>query len=542
VAAGVCAADGSLRNVPAVAEWWENAVLYQVYPRSFADSNGDGIGDLPGITAKLDHLAWLGVDGLWISPVNPSPNADWGYDVADYYGIHPDLGTLADLDALVARASELDLRVLLDLVPNHTSIEHPWFLDSRASREAGHRDWYVWADPKPDGSPPNNWTSSFFGPAWTLDPGTGQYYLQMFLAEQADLNWWSDAVRDEFDRILRFWFDRGVAGFRIDVAHMIVKDRLLRDNPPATDDDHFYDRVKNQRPLYTSNRPEVHDIHRRWRRVGAAYDPPRVLLGETHVFDVDTLVSFYGDGDALQLAFNFMLLDSKFDAAALRDVVERSEARLPAFATPCWTMGNHDVSRYPTRWGEGDPTRARAALVLLLGLRGTAVLYYGDELGLPDTPVPPERLVDPLSIRYQPYVSRDAARTPMPWNAEPGAGFTAPGVAPWLPTGDPAAGTVADQVDDPTSTLNLTRDLLALRRQVPALRDGAYATWPAPDGVWAWQRGVDVLVAVNLAAGPALLPDVAGTVRIGSDRGRDGEELASGLELGPWEAVIVARR
>ena len=267
MAPGHRVAGATLRSLPAVSEWWQNAVLYQIYPRSFADHDGDGIGDLPGITSKLDHLAWLGVDGLWISPVFPSPNADWGYDVADYCGIHPELGTLADLDTLVARASGLGLRVLLDLVPNHTSVEHPWFVDSRSGREAAHRDWYVWADPQPDGSPPNNWKSAFFGPAWTLDPVTGQYYLQMFLAEQADLNWWSDAVRDEFDRILRFWFDRGVDGFRIDVAHMIVKDRLLRDNPPATDDDHFYDRARGQQPVYTSNRPEVHDVHRRWRRV-----------------------------------------------------------------------------------------------------------------------------------------------------------------------------------------------------------------------------------------------------------------------------------
>ncbi len=521
-------------------DWWRDAVLYQIYPRSFADSNGDGIGDLAGITAHLDHLAWLGVDGVWLSPVHPSPNADWGYDVADYLGVHPDLGTLSDLDELIAAAGQRGIRVLLDLVPNHTSVQHPWFVDSRSDRHAEHRDWYVWADPKPDGSPPNNWVSAFFGPAWEPDDRTGQCYLRNFLVEQADLNWWSDAVRDEFDRILRFWFDRGVAGFRIDVCHMVVKDRELRDNPPATAADHWMDRARGQRPEFTSCRPEIHEVLRRWRQVGDDYDPPRLLLGETHVFDVEQVMSFYGSGDELQLAFNFLFLFSHFDAAAVRDVVEASEAALPPFATPCWTLGNHDVSRYGSRWADGDPRRARAALVLLLGLRGTAVLYYGDELGLPDVDVPEDRLVDPVSIEYRPVVNRDAARTPMPWQPGPGVGFTEPGVEPWLPIGDRDGLTVAEQRADPTSTLHLARALLAVRRELPDLRDGAYAALPAPEGVWAWRRGATVLVAVNLSAATVTVPDVSGTVRLGTDRSRDATTVSGGLELAPWEATIVA--
>ncbi len=521
------------------AEWWRDAVLYQVYPRSFADSNGDGVGDLVGITEHLDHLAWLGVDGLWLSPVHPSPNADWGYDVADYTGIDPALGTLDDLDALLAAADARDIRVLLDLVPNHTSVQHPWFVDARTSRDAAHRDWYVWADPQPDGSAPNNWVASFGGPAWELDDRTGQLYLHHFLADQADLNWWSDEVRDEFDRILRFWFDRGVAGFRIDVCHMIVKDQLLRDNPPATGEEHWMDRLGGQRSEYNACRPEVHDVLRRWRSVGDRYEPPRLFVGETNVFDLDRVVSFYGQRDELQLAFNFPFLFASFDAAELRDVVEQTEARLPAGATPCWTMGNHDVTRYVTRWCAGDPARARAALVLLLGLRGTAVLYYGDELGMPDTEVTPEQLLDPVSVRFQPFLNRDAARTPMPWNGEPGAGFTAAGVEPWLPFGDVERCNVANQRPDPGSTLHLTRDLLALRRTLPSLRDGAYATWPAPDGVWAWRRGDEVLVAVNLTAGAAQLDDVDGTVQLGTDRRRDGQRITGSLPLDPWEAVVV---
>ena len=390
-----------------MSDWWRDAVLYQVYPRSFADSNDDGVGDLRGITAHLDYVAGLGVDGVWLSPIHPSPNADWGYDVADYEGVHPDLGTLADLDALLAEADRLGLRVLLDLVPNHTSTAHPWFVDSRAARDAAHRDWYVWADPKPDGAAPNNWESSFLGPAWQSDESTGQSFLHHFLDEQADLNWWSPEVRDEFDRILRFWFDRGVAGFRIDVCHMIVKDLLLRDNPPATGEEHWMDRLGGQRSEYNACRPEVHDVLRRWRRVGDVYDPPRVFVGETNIFDLEKVASFYGADDELQLAFNFPFLFAPFEADALRTVVEEVEETLPARATPCWTMSNHDVSRYVTRWCENDPARARAALVLLLSLRGTAVLYYGDELAMPDTEVPPEELLDPVSRKFYPLLNRE---------------------------------------------------------------------------------------------------------------------------------------
>ena len=522
-------------------DWWRHAVLYQIYPRSFADSNDDGVGDLRGITAHLDYVAGLGVDGVWLSPVHPSPNADWGYDVADYEGVHPELGTLADLDALLAEAHRLGLRVLLDLVPNHTSTAHPWFVDARTARDAAHRDWYVWADPKPDGNAPNNWQSSFLGPAWAYDATTGQAYLHHFLDEQADLNWWSADVRDEFDRILRFWFDRGVAGFRIDVCHMIVKDVLLRDNPPADGTEHWMDRLGGQRNEYNACRPEVHDVLRRWRRIGDAYDPPRLFVGETNVMDLEKVASFYGAGDELQLAFNFPFLFADFDADALRAVVEEAEARLPARATPCWTMSNHDVPRYVTRWCHDDPVRARAALVLLLSLRGTAVLYYGDELARADTDVPPEGVLDPVSRKFHPVLNRDAARTPMPWRDAPGGGFTGASVTPWLPLGDLTAGTVAAEEADAGSALHLTRGLLALRRELADYRDGAYATWPAPPGVWAWRRGERVLVAVHLADGDVTLPDVSGTVRIGTDRGRDGATVDGALTLGPWEAVVIAR-
>jgi alpha-glucosidase len=521
------------------ADWWRNAVCYQIYPRSFADSNGDGIGDLPGIVDHLDHLRWLGIDGVWLSPTFPSPNFDWGYDVADYYGVHPDLGTPADLERLITEADARDIRVLLDLVPNHTSVEHPWFLDSRSSRESAHRDWYVWADAKPDGSPPNNWVSAFLGPAWVADEATGQSFLTNFLPEQADLNWWNDSVRDEFDRILRYWFDRGVSGFRIDVAHMIVKDRELRDNPRATEHDSLMAQLRGQVSEYNSNRPEVHDVHRRWRRIADEYSPARMLVGETFVDHLEEVISFYGDGDELHLAFNIPFMQAPLQADVLRDLVAETERLLPAGCTPVWTGSNHDMSRLPTRWAKDDREATRCALMMLLTLRGNVFLYYGDEIGMPDTAIPPDRLLDPVSIALAPVHNRDAARTPMPWTGAPAAGFTDAGVEPWLPFGDLAACNVADQRDDPASTLHLVRDLIALRRELPSLRGGDYRARDADGAVWAWERGADVVVALNLGDASATA-DVTGTIRIGTDRSRDGERVDGTLALGPWEGAVVS--
>jgi alpha-glucosidase len=521
--------------------WWRDGVLYQVYPRSFADSDGDGIGDLRGITERLDHLAWLGVDGLWLNPTFPSPNADWGFDVADYRDVHPDLGTLADLDALIAAAGERGIRVLLDLVPNHTSDEHAWFVEARAGRDAPHRDWYVWSEPRPDGSPPNNWTSLFGGPAWELDEASGQFYLHLFHRKQPDLDWWNPAVRDEFDAILGFWYDRGVAGFRIDVAHGIVKDRELRDNPAAREDDVVQYRRMGQRPEFSMLRPDVHDVFRRWRRLSDAYDGDRVLVGETWVHDVEMLAAYYGTGvDELHLAFNFVFLEGRLDAPTLAPVVARTEEVLPELAWPVWTLGNHDVTRFPTRWGGGDERKVRLALLLLLTLRGTPVLYYGDEIGMPETEVPDDRIVDPVGLLRRPgRKGRDGARTPMPWSAEPGAGFTEPGVEPWLPLGDVTAN-VADQRRDPGSVLNLVRDTIALRRASADLRTGAYAQLEAPEGAWAYRRGEGPVVALDLSDRPVLVAGVAGRVAIATDRARDGEAVSEEVELGPWEGLVVA--
>ena len=522
-------------------EWWRPGVLYQVYPRSYADSNGDGVGDIPGLIDHLDHLEWLGVEGIWLSPTMPSPNADWGYDVADYRAVSPDYGTLGDLDRLIDEAGRRGIRILLDLVPNHTSDRHAWFVDSRSSPSSEHRDWYVWADPKPDGSTPNNWVSSFGGPAWTLDPASGQYYLHNFLPEQPDLNWWNDAVRDEFDSILRFWFDRGVAGFRIDVAHAVIKDALLRDNPPATPDDDLVARIFGQRSVYNANRPEVHEVIRRWRRIADSYDPPRLLLGETSVHRLDDLIPYYGRGDdELNLAFNFVFIESAFEADVLRAVVEGTEARIPTGAWPVWTGSNHDVSRFASRWAGGDPAKARLALLILMTLRGTPVLYQGDEIGALDTELAQGDILDPVGRRFWPaYVGRDPERTPMQWEAGPGAGFTRPGVRPWLPIGDAAAHNVADQRPDAGSMLNLARDLIGLRRENADLSGGTYRSRPAPAGAWMWSRGGGATVAANLSDAPVSVETGPGRVAIATDRSLDGRSVTGTLELGPWQGAVI---
>ncbi|MGQ0825712.1 MAG: alpha-amylase family glycosyl hydrolase [Actinomycetota bacterium] len=525
-------------------DWWRDGVLYQIYPRSYMDTNGDGSGDLRGIEQRLDHLQWLGVLAIWLDPITVSPNDDWGYDVADFTDVDPALGTLADADALIEAAAQRGIRVILDLVPNHTSDQHPWFVDARSSPASPYRDWYVFRDAKSDGSPPNNWVNVFHPgrPAWTRDDASGQYILNHFLPSQPDLNWWNDGVRGAFDDILRFWFDRGVAGFRIDVCHMIVKDAELRDNPPATNADHWYVQLRGQRQVYNSGRPEVHDILRRWRKIADSYARNRILVGETYVFDPELLAEFYGAGDEVNLAFNLMFLHSHFDAESLREIVEAAERVLPDHCWPTWTAGNHDNRRFPTRWCDGDPAKTRAAMLVLMGLRGTPFLYYGDEIGMPDTNVHDDRILDPVAHYHGTRLGRDPERTPMHWSPEAGAGFTAAGVEPWLPFGDHAACNVAEQRHDPDSMLSLTRDLIGLRDAIPDLRRGSYATLPSSKGgLWAWARGDRTLVACNLSDSAATVPDVDGDIRVSTLRARDAERVDGALHLDPWEAAILWR-
>ncbi|MBI5478311.1 MAG: DUF3459 domain-containing protein [Deltaproteobacteria bacterium] len=533
------------------APWWRRGVVYQVYPRSFQDSNGDGIGDLPGVRQRLDYLAWLGVDAVWLSPFYPSPMADFGYDVADYCGVDPIFGTLADFEALVEDAHARGLRVVVDFVPNHTSARHPWFVESRASRQGPRRDWYLWRDPAPGGGPPNNWLAHFGGSAWTLDERTGQYYLHAFLPEQPDLNWRNPDVRAAMHDVLRFWLDRGVDGFRVDVIWHLLKDEQFRDNPPAPDSDPRHGPSRALLPIYTTDQPGVHEIVRGLRRVldeharrgdrpAGRRDAP-VLIGEIYL-PVERLVRYYGERlDECHLPFNFQLLQLPWRADAIRAAIARYEAALPPGAWPNWVLGNHDHHRIATRVG---PAQARVAAVLLLTLRGTPTLYCGDEIGLRDIEVPPALVQDPYE-RSCPGVGlgRDPERAPMPWGGGPGAGFTTG--RPWLPRGaDAATVNVSTQRDDPASMLALHRRLLALRRAEPALAVGTWAPVPADGDVVAFVRaheGRRFLVALNLGArlqslwlGPA-----RGGVVLGTHLDREGEQVFATLVLRGDEAVVA---
>jgi alpha-glucosidase len=453
-------------------EWWRRAVFYEIYVRSFQDSNGDGIGDIPGIIERLDYLndgtpRSLGVDALWLTPINPSPMYDFGYDVSDYRAVDRRFGSLADMDRLIAEAHRRNIRIILDLVPNHTSHQHAWFEASRRSRTDPQRDWYIWRDPAAGGGPPNNWVSSFGGPAWTLDPATGQYYLHSFLAEQPDLNYRNPAVVAAMEDVIRFWLDRGVDGFRVDVIHKMVKDAALRDNPrPKPEEEHPVRHYGGQVHLYDEDRDEVHDIIRSWRRILDHYGE-RTMVGEVYLFDLPRLARYYGNGhDELPLAFNFSFLWSPWDAAAFRAQVDQMEAQLPAAAQPTYVLSSHDAPRHRTRFD--DPVhgaaRARVAALMLLTLRGTPFLYYGDEIGMQDVYIPPERVCDPVGKRF-PGLGRDPERTPMQWSGGEGAGFTT-AAEPWLPLADDyASNNVAAQLDDPTSLLSFYRQVIWWRKK-----------------------------------------------------------------------------
>ena len=487
--------------------WWQTGVVYQIYPRSFQDTNRDGIGDLNGIARRLDYLVALGVQALWISPFYPSPMKDFGYDVSDYTGVDPIFGTVDDFDRLVAAAHARDLQVIIDWVPNHTSDQHPWFRASRSSRSDPRRDWYIWRDARPDGSPPNNWLASFGGPAWTWDPQTGQYYLHSFLAEQPDLNWRNRSVRQAMFETLSFWLDRGVDGFRIDVAHAVMKDPELRDNPPADPADrHFHKDMGEygrQLHLYDRAHPDAHGVYREVRRLLEAHSAhrPRVSIGEIHLYDLEDWVKWYGaDLDELHMPFNFSLLNTPWTANAVRRTVDAMEAALPPGAWPNWVLGNHDEHRVASRLGAAA---ARSAMLLLLTLRGTPTLYYGDELGMEDVRIPPDQVQDPWGKNVPGLeLGRDPERTPMQWDATRNAGFTDPDTRPWLPVaGDSAARNVEAQKGQPGTMLELTRALLAVRRGHPALHRGSYRPVEgAPEGTFVFLRthGADrVLVAVN---------------------------------------------
>jgi alpha-glucosidase len=523
--------------------WWQEGVIYQVYPRSFADASGDGVGDLRGVAGKLDYLRWLGVDAVWLSPIFTSPMADFGYDVADYTGIDPLFGTMEDFERLLEDAHQRGMKVLLDFVPNHTSDEHPWFVESRSSRDNPKRDWYVWRDPAPDGGPPNNWLSYFGGGAWEWDETTGQYYLRLFDRKQPDLNWRNPEVREAMYDVMRFWFEKGVDGFRIDVLWLLIKDEHFRDNPPNPGWREGGPPWASQTRLYSEDRPEIHEIVRQMRAVADSYEE-RVLIGEIYL-PLERLMAYYGETlDGVHLPFNFLLVVAEgWHADTVRDLVAEYEAALPEGAWPNWVLGNHDQSRIASRVG---PDQARVAKMLLLTLRGTPTLYYGDEIGLQDGEIPPHLVKDPQGIN-SPGHGRDGARTPMQWDASPNAGFCPEGAEPWLPVSDDfEKNNVAAQKEDPRSMLSLTRELLRLRRGTPALSVGSYeALDGTPADVLAYVRRLDgqgCLVALNFSGEEKDL-DLSGVgpggVVLSTLLDREGLVEGGVLRLRPNEGCVV---
>ena len=532
--------------------WWQTGVIYQIYPRSFQDSNGDGIGDLNGVIERLDYLSdTLDVDAIWLSPIFPSPMHDFGYDVSDYCGIHPIFGTMDDFDHLLEETHRRGIKLLLDLVPNHTSDEHPWFLESRSSRDNPRRDWYIWRDPAPDGGPPNNWLSHFGGPAWTFDEKTGQYYMHQFVKQQPELNFRHPAVMTEILDVMRFWLDKGVDGFRVDVISKMMKDSEFRDEPldPAWDGVRPFLSLQH---IYTSNLDEVHELIHQMRKVLDEYDE-RMMVGEIYLPNAD-LMKYYGTPDLLEchMPFNFQLIRAKWEAAVVRKMVDDYELALPEGAWPNWVLGNHDRDRLATRV---TPAQARVANMMLLTLRGTPTCYYGDELGMENVPIPLEMVQDPPAVN-QPQIAhivgRDPERTPMQWDDSPNAGFSAPDAkSPWLPLAkNYRQVNVEVQLQDPKSFLNFFCKLLDYRKTSPALKVGSYHSLDlksaeAQASCFVYERRAEkehLLVALNFSGQEQQveLPySGTGKIVLSTTMDRKGDVELSGFRLYPNEGLLI---
>jgi alpha-glucosidase len=486
-------------------QWWQHAVFYELYPRSFADSNNDGVGDLKGITSKLDYLRDLGVDAIWISPCFPSPQVDFGYDVSDYENIDPMYGTLTDFDVLASEAKKHGIRIILDFVVNHSSDQHKWFLDSKSSRTAQYRDWYIWRDGKGPGQPPNNWLSIFGGSAWKLDPTTGQYYYHFFYAEQPDLNWRNPKVKDAMFDVARWWYNRGVAGFRLDAVDTLFEDPDLHDNPIVKPGkNHFGDPFEQDK--YNTKLPEVHDVLRGLRKV--ADENNAVLIGETWTADIAELNRYYGQGNnELQLPMDFLFTTvNRLSPAEFRKQIAAVDS---ASGWPTFVISNHDIVRSYDRYGDGTHNDQIAKLMgaLYLTLRGTPIMYYGEEIGMKTTPpTRKEDVRDPIGRTGWPEEKgRDGERTPMQWDESANAGFST--AAPWLPV-PPTYKThnVADESKDPNSVLEFYKQVLKLRHTSKALLDGSYAALNESDAdvlsyLRAYKNDV-VLVALNMSGSP----------------------------------------
>ena len=527
--------------------WWQKGVIYQIYPRSFKDTMGNGVGDLQGVVEELEYLDDLGIEAIWLSPFYPSPMADFGYDVADYCDVDPLFGDLETFDRMVAAAHEHDIKIIIDWVPNHSSDQHPWFLESRSSCENPKRDWYIWRDPAPDGGPPNNWGSFFGGPAWTYDEKTKQYYLHQFCPEQPDLNWRNPEVREAMYDTLRFWMERGVDGFRMDVIGLIIKDEELRDNPPNPDAPANLkknDIIGRQLMKYNLDQDEVHDVLKEIRQVLNEYDEI-VAIGELW-FDLSRWVKYYGEaGDELHLPIDFRLANQEWSAGAMRETVEAVYDVLPDFAWHHFVLTSHDFPRTASRFGGQGP--ARVAGMMLMTLKGTPTLYYGDELGFENGDIPPEKIQDPQGINLGPERTRDVARTPMQWTTETYAGFCSAEIEPWLPVSDDyVSRNVRAQSEAPYSILNLYRALLRYRNQTPALQGGDYRSVDVDaDDCWLYLREADderCLIALNFSDAPRTVTmpgEESGRVVLSTHLDREEEDSLSALTLRPHEGVII---
>ncbi|GAB3196540.1 alpha-glucosidase [Pontibacter aydingkolensis] len=522
--------------------WWQTGIIYQVYPRSFQDSDGDGVGDLKGIISRLDHLKWLGVTAVWISPIYPSPMADFGYDISDYCGIHPLFGTMDDFDQLLKEVHKRDMKLILDLVPNHSSDQHPWFQESRSSKDNPKRDWYIWQDPKEDGSEPNNWLSVFGGSAWEWDEKTGQYYYHAFLKEQPDLNWRNPKLQQAMYDVMRFWLDKGVDGFRVDVMWHMIKDEQLRDNPPNPEYKEEQATYEQLLPSYSTDQPEVHDIVAQMRALTDKYNE-RVIIGEIYL-PIHRLVTYYGeDNQGAHLPFNFTLVNLDWDATKLKANIDEYEGALPEGGWPNWVLGNHDQKRIASRVGAAQ---ARTAAMLLLTLCGTPTIYYGDELGMQNVPIPEDQVQDPQGLNMPgKNLSRDPERTPMQWDNSKNAGFSSG--EPWLPLADNYEEVnVAAQKEKEDSMILLHRQLIQLRQSEPALKIGNYNPVSVDAPLLAYLREHEetrYLIILNLSSKACTFDtphnSYSGKIILSTHQNRKEQGLQKSIEIQGDEGLIV---